>query len=81
MSVSLGFIKAVVIATSLPHDTEMLHLIFFNRESEGSIIMPFVLHLHSGPFSSAKSLLGIKDHSALKREKYTEQNCLLEKQC
>lgn len=38
ISISLGFIKAVSIATSFSQGTEMLHFIFFNGKAEDQII-------------------------------------------
>lgn len=71
MSVSLGLIKAVTIATSFPRDTEMLHFIFLIENLKVRLSppphFPFVLHLHTGPSSYTKFFyacwMDVNDHS------------------
>ncbi|KAG3283785.1 hypothetical protein H1C71_041463 [Ictidomys tridecemlineatus] len=65
-SVSLGFIKAVTIATSFSQGPEMLHFIlFFNGKAEGQIIIlphiPFILCPHTSPIAFKRSFMDIKD--------------------
>lgn len=57
MSVSLGFIKAVSIATSFSQDTEMLHFIlFFNGKAEGQIIIFFSYPIYPLPSNRSNSI-------------------------
>ena len=62
-SVSLGFIKAVSIATSFLQDTEMLHFIlFFNGKAESQIIIFFLYPIYPLPSNRSNHIQMIYGH-------------------